>query len=78
VLAHTLVWGDGRLVALHNLGSEPADVPILLKDTGKSQLNDLLSGEVMSLTDDGQARIPLEGYGHRWLRVVREPDTRQY
>jgi trehalose synthase len=78
VLAHTLVWGDGRLVALHNLGSEPADVPILLKDTGKSQLNDLLSGEVMSLTDDGQARIPLEGYGHRWLRVVREPDARQY
>ena len=79
ILAHSLTWDERRIVALHNFGSEPLDVPLTFDNGGEaSQLNDLLSGEVIPLSESGEARIAMDGYGYRWLRLVRQHDTREY
>ncbi len=79
VLAHTLSWDSGRIVALHNFSAEPGEIELRLPDiTGPAHLADLLTGEQISLSGDDKASVPLEGYGYRWLRVIAEPDTTQY
>ena len=78
VLAHSLALDDGRVIALHNFAPEPADVALSLGTVGEAHLSDVISGEVLPLAESGAMTIALDGYGHRWLRVVRNPDTRQY
>jgi trehalose synthase len=78
VLAHSLSWDDGRVVALHNFSSHSAVVRLTLGSVGDAQLNDLMTGEKLPLTPGGIIELPLEGYGFRWMRVVAEGDTRQY
>ncbi|GHE12775.1 alpha-amylase family protein [Klenkia taihuensis] len=77
VLAHLCSWDDGALVALHNLGPEPAVVPVELDGCGAEHLlADLLVEGTTALDERGRADVPLEGYGYRWLRVVA-PGTRR-
>jgi len=77
VLAHLCSWEDGALVALHNLGPEPAVVPVALDGCGSEHLlADLLVEGTTALDEHGRADVPLEGYGYRWLRVVA-PGTRR-
>ncbi|SDG62022.1 alpha-amylase family protein [Klenkia brasiliensis] len=77
VLAHLCSWDDGALVALHNLGPEPAVVPLALDGCGAEHLlADLLVEGTTALDEHGRADVPLEGYGYRWLRVVA-PGTRR-
>ena len=77
VLAHRCTWDEASLVALHNLGPEPLTVPVALagEDEG-TLLADLLCDGDAPLDAKGRADLPLEGYGFRWLRVVREGDRR--
>lgn len=71
VLAHRCSWGDGALVALHNLGPEPRSVPLRLEGCGETHsLVDLLAEGSTPLDGSGAAEIALDGYGYRWLRVV--------
>ncbi len=77
VLAHLCRWDDGSLVAVHNLGAEPARVTVQLADCGAEHvLADLLATGTTALDGQGRAELSLEGYGYRWLRVVA-PDTRR-
>jgi glycosidase len=78
VLAHLSSWDDGALVALHNLGAEPRTVPLVLADCSSShRLEDLLAVRSSTpIADDGSVELTLEGYGHRWLRIVG-PDSRR-
>ncbi len=77
VLAHQLSWEGKTMVLLHNLGSEPAVVEFVLEDQEPGTvLMDLLSEESCKLGADRDARMPLDGYGYRWLRLVREGDHR--
>jgi glycosidase len=77
VLAHVCSWDDGALVALHNLGPEPAVVPLTLEDcTAEHRLVDLLQEGSTDVSDDGSAEVALEGYGYRWLRVVEAGSRR--
>ncbi len=77
VLAHLSTWDDGALVALHNLGSEPRTVPLVLPGCGSShRLEDLLTVGSTPLAEDGTVELVLDGYGYRWLRVVG-PDNRR-
>ncbi len=75
VFAHRCTRDDRSLVALHNLGPAPVDVPLTLAGCdGSVELVDLL-GEGRFRTDDGgRAEIALGKYGYRWLRVVRPAD----
>ena len=78
VFVHSLSWDGGRVVVLHNFGSEPADVALTLGAEDDDVLNDLLSGDSVALDARGRVSIALDGYGFRWLRVVRGGDTTQY
>jgi len=75
VLAHSCTWDDGCLVAVHNLGPEPRTVPLTGFD-GAAILVDLLCDGGTEVAQDGSVEILLEGYGFRWLRVVRPGDRR--
>jgi len=77
VLAHTVTWDDGTLVAVHNLSAEPCTVPITLEGCDPThRLVDLLQVASTTIGEDGTVEIPLEGYGHRWLRVVAADSRR--
>ncbi|KQT01994.1 alpha-amylase family protein [Cellulomonas sp. Leaf395] len=77
VLAHRSTWDDGSLVALHNLGTEPVMVPLRLADCDDTvQLVDLLQDGSCTIDARGATEVELDGYGYRWLRVVREGDRR--
>ncbi|MGY1603681.1 alpha-amylase family protein [Geodermatophilus sp. SYSU D00815] len=77
VLAHLVRWDDGSMVALHNLGPEPLTVPLTLDGCDAShRLEDLLRECTTPLSEKGGAELQLEGYGHRWLRVVAEGSRR--
>lgn len=77
VLAHTCTWGDGTLLALHNLGPDPRVVPVALQACGaEHRLVDLLVDGETALDPEGRAELRLEGWGYRWLRVVA-PDSRR-
>jgi glycosidase len=71
VLAHVCAWDDGALVAVHNLGAEPRQVPLTLEDCGSEhRLQDLLQEGSTPVSADGEVELALEGYAYRWLRVV--------
>ncbi|NMR20285.1 alpha-amylase family protein [Cellulomonas fimi] len=77
VLAHQCTWDDGSLVALHNLSSEPVVVPLEVEELdGDGELVDLLADGRVQGDEKGRVEVSLEGYGYRWLRVVR-PGTRR-
>ena len=77
VMAHSLTWEDGCLIALHNLGAEPVGVPLHLPAVDPScRLVDLLCDGATPLGDDSRAEIALPAYGYRWLRVVGADDRR--
>jgi glycosidase len=77
VLAHTVTWDDGTLVAVHNLSAEPCTVPITLEGCDPShRLVDLLQVQSTTIGEDGTVELALEGYGHRWLRVVAADSRR--
>ena len=69
--------GHGALVAVHNLGAEPRTVPVTLEGCGAGhRLVDLLSDGEQPVDGDGGVELALDGYGHRWLRVVGPDDRR--
>ncbi|MDP9394204.1 MAG: hypothetical protein M3Q27_08085 [Actinomycetota bacterium] len=77
VLAHRWTKDDGGLVAVHDLGRETVTVPLPLTDCDSSvRLVDLLSDGVWRPDDRGSVEVPVDGYGYRWLRVVRPGDRR--
>ena len=77
VMAHTVVWEEACLVALHNLAGEPVTVPLRMTDLEPgTRLVDLLCDAQHAVDDKGRADVPLEAYGFRWLRVVRPGDRR--
>jgi glycosidase len=77
VLAHDCRWEERRLVAVHNLSSEPCKVPLQLDDCEpECALVDLLQEGVTPLDDEGRADIALDGYGYRWLRVMPKESRR--
>jgi trehalose synthase len=77
VVAHRCTWGDGSMLAVHNLSSEPRMVPIRLADCDDScELVDLLQTGRTRLGGSGDTDLELDGYGYRWLRVTRLGDRR--
>lgn len=77
VLAHRCTWDDGSLVALHNLGPEPRTVDLRLADLDSDcELVGLLTDGRIPVDDDGRSSVSLDGYGYRWLRVVRPGNRR--
>jgi trehalose synthase len=78
VLAHECRWDDRRIVAVHNLSPESCTVPFTLEDCDSSQeLVDLLQDSAgVDVDHRGRVEVPLDGFGHRWLRL-RSRDGRR-
>ncbi|BCI55336.1 alpha-amylase [Mycolicibacterium litorale] len=77
VLAHCCREKSGwTMVALHNFGPDRCMVPIQIEDAPEgSTLVDLLDGlSVHELDPKGRLEIGLDGYGYRWLRLLRPGD----
>jgi maltose alpha-D-glucosyltransferase / alpha-amylase len=72
VLAHEARWQGGRVLAVHNLGPAPCQVTIQFDDEGAGGLvEDVLGGrDDTPLRRGALRRIPLAGYGYRWLRMA--------
>ncbi len=72
VLAHRCDWEGRRVVAVHNLGEEPAVVRVQLGDDipSDTRLHDLLAETAELREVDGDVLdLKLEGFGFRWLRL---------
>ena len=77
VLALRSAVDDAVVITVHNLGPEPVGVPLALAlDEGEYHLVDLIRDGETEVSPTGDAEISLEGYGHRWLRLVT-PSTRR-
>ncbi len=77
VLAHSLTADTGRTIAVHNFSSEATSVRFRVADEPEGcLLADLLEQKTTELSARGHVTIELEGYGLRWLRVVRPGDQR--
>ena len=73
VFAHRCQWNERELLAVHNLSGEPASATLSI-GSGTS-LFDLLGDRGAHPVQNGEARVELEGYGYRWLRVERNRDA---
>jgi trehalose synthase len=77
VLAHRLSHDGASTVLVHNLGSDAVTVPLTLADLDQDVvLVDQLCDGTEDVDVKGGPELELEGYGFRWLRVVR-PDERR-
>jgi glycosidase len=77
VLAHSVSDADGRLIAVHNFGSQPATVDLALDDTvDGAKLADLLTDGSTDIGPHGRVQLLLEGYGARWLRMLNPGEKR--
>ena len=77
VLVHMVELDDQATVALHNLGTGACRVPLQIGDRPEGTLLvDQLCDGTVALDEKGRAEVELEGYGHRWLRVVPPGDRR--
>jgi trehalose synthase len=77
VLALSVRADTGHLITLHNLAAEARTVSFTVADADEeTRLVDLFHGDVLLPDEKGALEVPLDGYGHRWLRVVRAGDKR--
>ncbi len=78
VLAHTVANGHGRMLAVHNLSPEGTTVELTLSVAEEDDrlLDLLVDGSVVPVGKGGTVTIALEGYGHRWLRLIGPTDKR--
>lgn len=82
VFAHRCTWspfGGGRSssVLVHNLSPEATEISVKLDDVDEgTQLVDLFDGKRFEVGAGGRVDLPVEGYGHQWLRVLYPDDHR--
>jgi trehalose synthase len=86
VLAHVARLDAWATIAVHNLGPEACRVPLSLAGLDGDGLapvalvTDLLSDYRLEPVTTGAGapsiEVDLDGYGYRWLRVIREGDER--
>jgi trehalose synthase len=70
LLAHRCDWEGSSVIAIHNLGARAASADLALGD-GATGVHDLLGDFEDPARRGGTLTVSLEGYGGRWLRVLR-------
>jgi trehalose synthase len=70
VFAHRCDWEGSTVVVVHNLGGAPARAEVPLGD-GATGVHDVLADAEQPVGQGGRLELDLEGYGGRWLRVLR-------
>jgi len=77
VLAHACTWEGSTIVAVHNLSADAVTVEleVPVPDGEPRCLDDALGSGVEPLDEHGRVSIALDGYGHRWYRLIEAPPT---
>ncbi|WP_250445930.1 alpha-amylase family protein [Actinotalea sp. C106] len=77
VIAHQLTLDDRQLIGLHNFAPDGRTVTLQVNGVDSStRLVDMLEDRPYQLEDDGRLVIQLDGYDHRWIRVIRSGSKR--
>ena len=71
VLGHRLNWERSCVVCLHNLGASTVTVVVPVPDADVRVVVDLLGDEDPRTPEDGAVSVGLDGYGARWLKLLR-------
>jgi hypothetical protein len=69
---HRVTWGDSTIVAVHSFADEPCETQLPVG--GAEAVVDLFANDDLRPAD-GEVEVPLDAYGHRWLRL-RHPGQR--
>jgi maltose alpha-D-glucosyltransferase / alpha-amylase len=70
VLAHQILWRDSMVVFVHNLGTQPQQVVIDLRDHPAEHLERIVGkGMRFSRTAEREHLVELDRYGYGWFRV---------
>jgi len=69
ILAYLLTYGDETLLVINNLSSNPQAAQLDLAAQADTQPVDLFTGEKLPPLTTAPYRLPLEGYGYRWLQL---------
>jgi glycosidase len=72
VLAHRCDWEGRTVLAVHNLGAEPCVVRVDTDEAGAgARVEDMLdAGEGVIELEGDALELKLEGYAHRWYRLL--------
>jgi trehalose synthase len=70
LFAHRCDWEDSTVIAIHNLGARPVNTELALGDGAKG-VHDLPGDFEEPARRGGRLPVALDGYGGRWLRVMR-------
>ncbi len=77
VLAHQVEGDEGRLVAVHNFTAEGTSVSLQLDGVAPGTVvTSLLEPDEYTWPETGPLELQLDGYGHKWLRIIRPGDQR--
>ena len=78
VLALRTDWEGGTIVQAHNLADAAAEVPLTLTgEPAGARLVDLFDADgELRLGEGGAVTVPLEPYGTRWFRLLRDAERR--
>jgi maltose alpha-D-glucosyltransferase/alpha-amylase len=68
VLAHRVDWEGSTIVAVHSFAGEPREVGVEVGEVEAAV--DLFADDELRPAG-GELELPLEAYGHRWLRLRR-------
>lgn len=69
LFAHRCEWRGGVSIALHNLSPEPRTAVLRIDEPDVPHVADLLGDRPYEPVRQPRARVEMEGYGYRWLRV---------
>jgi maltose alpha-D-glucosyltransferase/alpha-amylase len=69
VLAMRYDWRDNCVLCVHNLGAEPREVHLSLRQEENCTLVNLLSDDHSNPGKNGTHCIRMEPYGYRWFRI---------
>ena len=70
LFAHRCDWEGSTVIAIHNLGGRPATAELALGDGAKG-VHCLLGDFEERARRGARLTVDLDGYGGRWLRVLR-------
>ena len=78
VFAHQVANGHGRMIAVHNLSPDATVVDLVIEDADEThRLVDLLvDGSTTQVGPGGAVAVTMDGYGYRWLRLLRQDEKR--
>jgi maltose alpha-D-glucosyltransferase / alpha-amylase len=72
VFAHSITWRGKTILAVHNLGEQPAELEVDVSDQTAERASDILGAQQDVPIKRGKINLELGPYDHRWFRLCGE------